>query len=161
MHSRTDIHPSDALTQGFPFHSGYGVKSDPNNSEKSTLLWLLFASTWRKPLNSCFETLLITSKMRPFTKAGWMLRWLNEEMFGLKACSAAVISHHPVPSGRFRLAWECSYNSGVGLGSPFAGSRTFEASDSPETESLNAQLCLYYVKVLGFVYFAATSWIRC
>lgn len=45
---------------------------------------------------------------------------LTGGMFWLEACSATVISHHPVPSGCIRLAWECSYDSGRGhmLSSP-------------------------------------------
>lgn len=52
---------------------------------------------------------------RLFKEDGLMWSQLNEGTLRLKACSAALISHHPVPSGCCRLAWEQCYNSRVRL----------------------------------------------
>lgn len=66
-------------------------------------------------------------------------------MFGLKACSAAVISHHPVPSGCFRLTRERYDNSGAGLVSPSAANRK-KRKKRTGTKNFKG-----HVKVVGFI----------
>lgn len=73
-----------------------------------------------------------------FKEEGWTWSWWTTGCFRLKACSAAVISHHPVPSGCFRLAWECSYNSGLWLMSPSPALKACEAPESTEKEGWKA-----------------------
>lgn len=62
-------------------------------------------------------------------KAGRMDVEVDEGLSKTKACSATVVSHHPAPSGCFRLAWEHSYNSGVGPASPSPACKTHDFAE--------------------------------